>query len=735
MSNPKNSLQQDLVNNITLICCVFFIAGSSLIVHFFHEKQLFWQDFSLIFAAFFSSLLLVFLNRHSLFIYASKAITFFIVGNLFAAIYLVSHNDYQKIHGKLFANVNGIVVESNLTKSGQSIILENLEISKRPYVKNKNKKKKRHQKVTQKYIAKNYQNLNGYLDIDEEFLEDKKGYANPVWIEKDGKMIFDKPPRLIKIFSRKTHNLKIGDKIQIQAMLENHKKKTYSKGFDYAFYLSGKSIAYSGYALSEVAILTHNKSDNIKSFFGNLRKVIAAKIYQSNISQENKAAINALLTGDKRGIDEEYYSVIKNSGLAHLFSISGLHLSLAAGIFFVVFRFLLTRFEFLILNYDIKKISAILSILSAFIYLNIANMPISAIRAFIGISFFMLSILLDRKISPLRIVFFAAAIVAFINPFYPFFISYQLSFSAILGIIYARSIFNKFIEEKYSDFAIYKIKKLKFLKYISELFMMSLAAQIATTPFLIYHFGNFPIYGILANLIAVPIVTLITMPLGFLSFFLMIANLQDFAFWPMSLSIDAVFKAAKAISDLNFSIINIEPISKISLLLVIFIFLSFIVISSKNLKWLSLLFLLIIPVIEKQSSKPNILIGSSGSYFAFYSDSKGLVFSKKPRKSRQATNWLENFKQDEVKILQNPNCNKLSCTVDLGEYFDKPQLRGKKLLAIYKRVKASKICSENYYIVVNLTKKYELPNCAFENSSTVVDSKDLLKGNKFIFLE
>ncbi len=725
--------------NLIIVYLLSIISGSCFALKFFYQQNIYWQDFALLLAILICLIALNYLNHQNYLKNLLKIPIFIALGFLFCMIYLFNHYNHQKIDGKLFVNVKGRVVDyqksynSVTKKTGQSIMLDELEITRRKHYKKKKFKKKRAPKITQKYILNNFQNVKNYPKIDEEYLENKAGYANPIWVTKNNQQFFKDPPKSVKIFVRgvrggNPQELKIGDVIEIDAMLEPPKHKRYLKSFDHAFYLDGKSIGASGYSLSDPNVLVQSENSSFKIFFGNLRKIISSRIYSANTSKENKAVIDALLTGNKKGIEEKYYSQIKNSGLAHLFSISGLHLSLAAGVFFVIFRFLLVHWQYLAIHHDIKKISAVLSIISAFDYLNIANMPNSAVRSLIGIVFFMSAILIDRRTNPLRVATFAALIITMINPFYPFFIGFQLSFSSILGIIYAGNVTNKSFQDGYLKF-IGQNPKLKLPKYFLQIILMSFAAQTTTAPFLIYHFGNFPIYGILANVAAIPIATLVTMPLGFLSFFLMIFGAENLALIPMSYSIEAIFFTAKYVANIDFSVIQIKPISSLSLILIIYASLIFVLTNSKMLKIILTLSLLLIPLIEKnQHQKPSILISSGAKYFAIHDEERGLVFSSKTRKSKQIDEWLEDFDQKERKYFNQKNCNKNN------KIFCETEIEQGRILAIYKRMKISKICAKNYYMVINFTKKYHLPKCVFTQSEIVVDSRELLeKGNRYFY--
>ncbi len=165
------------------------------------------------------------------------------------------------------------------------------------------------------------------------------------------------------------------------------------------------------------------------------RYKIAHQINSNFKNKDNAAILNALLLGIRDFIPKDLMENIRIAGLAHLLAISGLHLSLAGYIFFIFFRFILARIEIITLKFNIKKISAILAILSSFLYLLIAGAPIPALRAFFMILIVFLAIIFDKNTNPLRSLAFAALIILIINPSSIFEISFQMSFAAILALI------------------------------------------------------------------------------------------------------------------------------------------------------------------------------------------------------------------------------------------------------------------------------------------------------------
>ncbi len=647
-------------------------------------------------------------------------------------IYLSCFNNIflsNEIKGRFIANVTGQILQLKESKNGsKNIILKVSKISK-PQWQSKQKSAPKSKKVTKNYIRQNFQNLENFSDIDRRFIELNKGYANINWQQIGDEEILVRPPKRLQIsFSNKKLNHQIGDKIKVKVFFESGAKRIFLEKFNFENYFKSKLIDNRGFAISDSVLI--EKSDNhsqVNVFFNKLRVDIIKKIQSSNVNSTSRSLMLAMLTSDRSKINDNDYQVIKTSGLAHLISISGLHMSLAAGIFFVIFRYLLIRSQYLALNFDIRKISAFLAIFSSYIYLNIANFPISAIRAFIAICFFMIAILVNKKTSSLRIVFFAALIIALINPYSILQISYQLSFAAILAIVTCRQILHKTIHQ-YQFFNQFNKNKISyFLKITIELLAFSLAAQIATTPFLIYHFGNYPIYSILANLFAVPIASLVTMPLGFISLFLMIFDCHNLSLIPMSLSLDVIFKIAQIVTNIKSSRIDnaFMPINILILIILTFLILA---ISRNNIvRLISFITMISLIFFPYQKSLPLLMIDYSSSN-VIINKRQDLLFIKKPKKSKKLSEIMLYFNKSNYKIVQ--NCKKSYCELDLWQNINK------KMLVITNRSPLNEVCNQKYDLVINLTKKYQMPKCFNGSDIILIDNWDLLrKGNHFIYIK
>lgn len=314
----------------------------------------------------------------------------------------------------------------------------------------------------------------------------------------------------VKIISRIKNNdrLEVGDRIIFSACVKPPPNKVTPFGYDEAMFAYFDKITATGFATSQIKVIEGKKPVGI---FSQIREKIY-KNFQENMPNPYSEIASALVVGKKDGIPSDIKQSFRDSGTAHLLAISGLHLSLVGFIMFNSIRFLLALSETIAIKFDIKKIASIFGVIFSYFYLQIAGSPVSAERAFIMISVFFLSVLIDRRSNVLRSIAFAAIVIIIFSPENVLKPGFQMSFLAVLGIC-----------SGLVDFPIYRressIKKL--LYFFVGIVISSCLAIFATFPFAIYHFNSFSINGVFANLIAIPIVTFITMPLIILTLVLM----------------------------------------------------------------------------------------------------------------------------------------------------------------------------------------------------------------------
>ena len=719
-----------------------------------------------------TSLLGYFFNRNSYRSLIFIAISAFLFGCIYTFIYQKTVNNYTNVTGKIFVDVKAKVADINKFSNkishneGLNLLLVEPEFYKSQFRKS-NKNNRREQVITEKYIIKNFMNLEGFQEIDREFLDKKNNYQVVNWVEKGGRELYFKPPHKISVISQRANeNLKIGDEVFFRATLMPFKPKQFVSDFDFAFNAKSKGIGAQGYVSGEIIILKKSNNSSVDEFFAKLRKKIQT-IILDDLQGDQGTIAAALLMGNQNLIAKDTMTEIRNSGLVHLISISGLHLSLAAGIFFVTLRFLLSRSQYLTLRFDIKKIAAIVAIISSYFYLKIAGSPVPAVRSFVAVALVMLAIFFDRKIDGLRSIMLGAFVLILLNPYNIFSISFQLSFAAMLALVAVHELWvrlqnklakNLEINKKaqsldISDspdknfarlprFAIHKkipqkliIKVRKFCLYFAEMTLVSTAAQLATAPFIIYYFGDVSVYGALSNLIAIPLTSFTTMPLGFLSFFLMPLGIEKIALIPMGITIDWVVDISRFVSHLSYSHFYSPQMPKIGLALATFGGLIFCFCISK-LKWLGALIFMVSFLTIAFVKQPDFIIDSEGKFFAIYNKKNGLVFSKDLRPSKKRDTLMQKMNEVEFKSFNDFSDESLrGAGIDCDQKKCKVNYKDKKLIFLLQRTEIAEICGEEFDVIINLTKKYALPQCDIK-SGIKIDNLDLLqKGGHFLYFE
>lgn len=596
----------------------------------------------------------------------------------------------------------------------------------------KAKKIKKISKRKAKQIEQNFLNISDYQEIDRYFIDISNSYQNVKWQKQNDKYLFPNPPSKVSLISHfDDKNLKIGDVVFMRVLLDKPRQREFLNEFDFGFDSLNKRIGGFGYVAGKIHILKEEKISSFENYIKNLRHKINI-IITSQIKGDEGAIVSALLIGNSEAISKNAMLQIRNSGLAHLLSISGLHMAIAAAIFFTSIRFLLVQSQYLALNFNIKKIAAFAAILSTYFYLQLSGSPAPALRSFIVSTLILLAIIFDKKVDAKRSIALAFLILLIYNPYNIFSISFQLSFAAILSLVAFHEFISKFKPQNLHN-SFYK----RFIWYFCEIAFASIIVQIATAPFLIYHFKNFSTYGLVANMLAIPLTSFFTMPLGFLSLILMPMGLEAFTLKLTGYSITILLEIAQIVSSWKFAYFTTLKMPKIAFALAVGGFVINSIMNSK-IKWLGGLIFLSSFASLYFVKQPNLAFDSTQKFFAIYNETDGLIFNKELRASKKRDLWMQEFSQKDFRSFQDfdqeilsqkgINCDERKCIIEI---------ENKKILILLKRNKLSEICFQNlqnnFDIIVNLTSKYKMPKC-LENYKTKIDNLDFYRnGGYFLY--
>lgn len=265
--------------------------------------------------------------------------------------------------------------------------------------------------------------------------------------------------------------------------------------FNYRRFLDRQNIFLSGFVTSDGwEILQRAKS-------GGLKKKLEGLIDAAVPEGDSRAFLKALILGDRSGIGPPLWNDFQKTGTAHLIAISGQHVGLVAGFFFVIFVGLLKRSERLLLLFSVRKFAALFSLLPAFVYVLLAGAPPSAVRALIMLALGIASLCLHRDFEVYSTLAFAALLITLLDPAAPFGASFQLSFLAVLSLALFTPPLLKLLRVEG--------KTGRWKKWLAVSLAATGAATLGTAPLAAYRFHILSFSGLATNLWAIPAVGVI----------------------------------------------------------------------------------------------------------------------------------------------------------------------------------------------------------------------------------
>lgn len=285
------------------------------------------------------------------------------------------------------------------------------------------------------------------------------------------------------------------------------------------------------------------------------RAAIAQRI-RSQLPEAPGAVAIALTVGDQTALRAADLNAMRDSGLAHLLSISGLHIAIAAGLFFFGLRFALAFVPWIALRYPVKKWAAALAIVAAVLYAGLAGWTPPTQRSLIMWGMVFLAVILDRAPISLQLVAWAAALILLFQPETLLGASFQMSFAAVFALVV---VFEKlgpwFAGRRQAwgegaswDAKLFAIVGNAFL-WLATTVVTSFIAGLATLPFALFHFDRLSSYGVFANAIAVPLTAFWIMPMAALSLLLMPFGLEWLPLQAMGWGCDALLWVAHWVAD------------------------------------------------------------------------------------------------------------------------------------------------------------------------------------------
>lgn len=486
--------------------------------------------------------------------------------------------------------------------------------------------------------------VEGTLDHRED-QEGKKGtllFLSDLKIEK---YPADKTPVKIRITTRKPTDARAGDRVKFLAKLTPLSPPVAPDAYDFARHYYFESIGALGYALSNVEVLQNADEDNLN--LENIRTSISKIIFET-VPMREAGIVSALMTGERAAIDDADWDALRASGLAHIISISGLHVAMVAAPVFFIVRFCLALFPFIALRLPIKKIAAFVALIVCCLYVGLVVPSVPTTRALLMTGVALMAIMLDRSPFSLRLVALSAILVLLVSPESIWSVSFQMSFAAVTALVAVAEAMRPVVSTLYADAGWIK----KGLLFIGGVLMTSTIASIATAPFSLYHFQQVASYSVLANALSVPISGIMIMPMVIVSFLLIPLGMADWSLKILGKGVEWLLDIARWTQDLPGALVTAPTQPFLFLLCIVLMGGCFILFCGRLKYFVSIIFFGGAILSLMFFVRPAILVSEDGEVMAVRAENT-VYLSNKNKDKFAVTTWLKNWDvpRDNVKIF------------------------------------------------------------------------------------
>lgn len=359
-------------------------------------------------------------------------------------------------------------------------------------------------------------------------------------------------PERVRLSVKKGTAPAVGSYVELRARLSPPLAPLRPGGYDFARDLYFHGVGASGFVLGSIRTLDPPEPPSAWLRYAatvqGWRDAIDQRIRQA-IGGDARAIATALLTGRRDAVSTPVNDALFVSGLGHLLSISGYHMAVVAGVVFFAVRALLALVPAFANRFAIKKWAAFVALLAAAFYLLLSGSEVATQRSFVMIAIVLIGVMADRRAITFRTLAIAALAVMILSPEALVHPSFQMSFAATLGLV---ALVEHGMPRLLATPDSGRVARLALWggREIAVLILASLIAGLATTPYAAYHFHRITPYGVIANLAAMPVVSVVVMPAGLLGLAAMPFGL-DGVFWRlMEVGIDWMVAVAQWVAAL-----------------------------------------------------------------------------------------------------------------------------------------------------------------------------------------
>ena len=338
----------------------------------------------------------------------------------------------------------------------------------------------------------------------------------------------------------------------------------------------------------------------------------------------------AITTGDRSGMDLATLESLRRSNLAHLLAISGLHMGMLTGFVFALVRYGLALSTHAALYWPLHKIGAGAALASGAFYLALSGGSVATERAFVMVSVMLVAVLFSRRALTLRAVALAAVVVLALRPEVLLGPGFQMSFAATTALV---AVFQTLRKSPLWGWH-------PAFRWLAALVISSAVAGLATAPVAAAHFNRVPHYGLIANLMAVPLMGSVVMPAAVLSAVLAPFGLGWIGLQLMRPAIEVILWISDRVSGFESAVSHVvAPAPPVLPMLALGAL--FVILWQGHGRWAGVLPMVLALVLWSVTERPLLLVSSDGGLVGLMTPG-GRTLSKPRGSGFAASSWLEN---------------------------------------------------------------------------------------------
>lgn len=315
----------------------------------------------------------------------------------------------------------------------------------------------------------------------------EKYYANITSVDKQpasGKLLITVPKdSLQKLFHA-------GDVVYVHDALKPITPSMNPYQFNYAEYMAGQNVFHQ--VKLKGNYIKAGQEKNFDYYIDNLRQLLTGSFGIHHYSSEVNNVIKALLFGQRQDMDAETNANYTNAGVVHILAISGLHIA----VLFYILNLILKPLNRLRRKGKLLQLILVLAFLWLFAFLS--GLSASVVRSVVMFSFVSIGLYFNRSSNIYNSIAVSMLFLLLAKPMFLFDVGFQLSYAAVISIVALQPVYKNL-----------KLSKYKAVNYFADTVLISLAAQIGVLPLSLYYFNQFPLLFLLANVLVMPLSTLV----------------------------------------------------------------------------------------------------------------------------------------------------------------------------------------------------------------------------------